>query len=247
MKRYKKEHTLKVYEVTCFGDLKLLGLFNILQEVASEHADLLGIGYKACCSARVAWVAASYRVDIKRLPKIGEKIYIETWIANCLAVTSQRCYQIKDEQGNILIEGLTNWALIDIKTLRPVVITKNLKIDTSEIDGEKLPFSDEKIRLLQPEKVDCESHFLSRFDEMDTNHHINNAIYPTWAAESLPADWQEKNVPTEVQINFKSQTKAFEKIEIFTSIIEKWTLHKIQVGEEIKALVKINWKEREDD
>ena len=244
MKRYKKEHTLKVYEVTCFGDLKLLGLFNILQEVASEHADLLGIGYKACCSAGVAWVAASYRVDIKCLPKIGEKIYIETWIANCLAVTSQRCYQIKDEQGNILIEGLTNWALIDIKTLRPVVITKNLKIDTSEIDGEKLVFSDEKIRLLQLEKVDYESHFYSRFDEMDTNQHINNAIYPTWSAESLPADWQEKNIPTEVQINFKSPTKAFEKIDIFTSIIKKETLHKIQVGEEIKALVKINWKEK---
>ena len=244
MKRYKKEHTLKVYEVTCFGDLKLLGLFNILQEVASEHADLLGIGYKACCSAGVAWVAASYRVDIKCLPKIGEKIYIETWIANCLAVTSQRCYQIKDEQGNILIEGLTNWALIDIKTLRPVVITKNLKIDTSEIDGEKLVFSDEKIRLLQLEKVDYESHFYSRFDEMDTNQHINNAIYPTWSAESLPADWQEKNIPTEVQINFKSPTKAFEQIDIFTSIIENETLHKIQVGEEIKALVKINWKEK---
>ena len=246
MKRYKKEHTLRVYEVTCFGDLKLLGLFNILQEVASEHADLLGIGYKACCSAGVAWVAASYRVNIRRLPKIEEEIFIETWIADCLAVTSQRCYRIKDEQGNILIEGLTHWALIDSKTLRPVSIMKNLTIDMDEIDGEKLAFSAEKIRLPLPEKQDSESHFVARFDEMDTNHHINNAIYPTWAAESLPADWQEKNVPTDIKINFKSPTKAFEKIDIITSIDKNKTLHKIQVGEEIKTLVQISWKEREN-
>ena len=245
MKRYTKDHIVKVYEVTCFGDLKLLGLFNILQEVASEHADSLGIGYQACCDTGVAWVAASYRVYINRLPKIEEKIFIETWIADCLVVTSQRCYRIKDAEGNILIEGLTNWALIDVKTLRPVAIAKSLKINPDEIDGEKLAFSGEKIRLVPPEKIDCESHFMSRFDEMDTNHHINNAIYPTWAAESLPSDWQEKNVPTEVKINFKNPTKAFEKIDIFTSITKKETLHKIVVGEEVKAVVQINWKDKE--
>ena len=244
MKRYTKEHVVKVYEVTCFGDLKMLGLFNILQEAASEHADSLDIGYQACCEAGVAWVAASYRVDIKRLPKIEEKIFVETWIADCLAITSQRCYRIKDERGNTLIEGLTNWALIDTKTLRPVAIAKNLKVDMNEIDGEKLAFSDEKIRLAQPEKADAESHFISRFDEMDTNFHINNAIYPTWAAESLPADWQEKCVPEQVQINFKSPTKAFEKIDIYTSINNAETMHKIMVNEEIKAFVKINWKDR---
>ena len=244
MKRYTKEHTLKVFEVTCFGDLKLLGLFNILQEVASEHAASLGIGYQGCSQAGVAWVAASYRVKIKRLPRIEEKIIIETWIADCLAVTSQRCYRIKDEQGNILIEGLTNWALIDVKTLRPVAIAKSLNIDTNEIDGERLSFSDEKIRLSLPEKVDSESHFLSRFDEMDTNFHINNAIYPTWAAESLPPYWQEKMVPEQVQINFKSPTKAFEKIDVFTSLNDKISLHKIMVGEGVRALVQIDWKEK---
>ena len=247
MKRYKKEHVIKVYEVTCFGDLKLLGLFNILQEAASEHADSLGIGYRACCDADVAWVAASYRVKINRLPRIEEKIFIETWISDCLSVTSQRCYRIKDEQGGVLIEGLTNWALINVKTLRPVIIDKNLKIDMNEIDGEKLLFSDEKIRLSLPEKIDSESHFISRFDEMDTNFHINNAIYPTWAAESLPTNWQEKMIPRQVQINFKNSTKAFEKIDVYTSLDANTSLHKIMVADSVKALVQIDWKEKVND
>ena len=246
MKRYTKDHTIKVYEVTCFGDLKLLGLFNILQEVASEHADLLGIGYQACCQAGVAWVAASYRVHIHHLPQMGEQIFIETWIADCLSVTSQRCYRIKDKQGQVLIEGLTNWALIDMETLRPVGISKKLDVNMDEIDGEKLVFSDEKIRLDFGGTVDTESHFLSRFDEMDTNFHINNAIYPTWAAESLPANWQEKKVPEEIKIHFKNPTKAFEKIDILTSINGCVTFHKISVGENVKALVQFNWKDREN-
>ena len=244
MKRFAQEHTLKIYEVNCFGDLKLFGLFNLFQEIASEHADLLQLGYQACCTLDIAWVAASYHVKIYRLPKLDETVQIETWIASCAAFTSQRCYRIKDKQGNILLEGLTNWALIDIKTLRPVLIEKKLEISTDVIDGEKLPFSDEKIRLTPLEKTDSESHFTSRFDEMDTNFHINNAFYPTWATESLPQNWQETKVPTEVQINFKNPTKAFEKIDVFTSINLNETMHKIAVGDEIKALIKIDWKEK---
>ena len=244
MKRFAKEHTLKIHEVNCFGDLKLSGLFNILQEIASEHADSLGLGYQACCDLDIAWVAASYHVKIYRLPKIDEPVLIETWIASCATFTSQRCYRMKDTQENVLLEGLTNWALIDLKTLRPVLIEKKLKISADVIDGEKLSFSDEKIRLTESEKTDFESHFTSRFDEMDTNFHINNAFYPTWATESLPLNWQETKVPTEVQINFKNPTKAFEKIDVFTSINSNETMHKIAVADEVKALIKIAWKEK---
>ena len=246
MKRYTKTHVIQVHEVTCYGHLKLLGLFNILQEAASEHAEALKIGYQACHDKGVTWVAASYMVQINRLPEMGEEVLIETWIADCLTVTSQRCYRLKDKAGALLIEGLTNWALIDMGTLRPVAINKSLNIDLEQIDGEKIAFSDEKIRLPVPEKADFESHFLSRFDEMDTNFHINNAIYPTWAAESLPSYWQEKYEPKEIKINFKSPTKAFEKIDIFSSVIGSETMHEIKVGEDIKALVKIDWREREN-
>lgn len=246
MKRYTKEHTLKVYEVNCFGELKLLSLFNLLQEVASEHADTLGMGYQSCLQAKVAWVAASYRVDICVLPRIGQDFIIETWIADLNAVVSQRCYRIKDKQGNVLIEGMTNWALISSDTLRPVAITKNLSVDIKQIDGEKLSFSSDKIKLQLPERTDFECHFMSRFDEMDTNFHINNAIYPTWAAESLSPEWQETKVPTRVQINFKTPTKAFEKIDITTQISGEETLHKIAVAENVKSLVKINWNTREN-
>ncbi len=241
MKRYTKGHALKVYEVNCFGELKLLSLFNLLQEVASEHADILKMGYQSCLAAKVAWVAASYRVDIRVLPRIGQDFIIETWIADLNAVVSQRCYRIKDKQGNVLIEGMTNWALISSDTLRPVPITKNLLVDINQIDGEKLSFSSDKIKLQLPERTDFECHFVSRFDEMDTNFHINNAIYPTWATESLSPEWQEKKVPTCVQINFKMPTKAFEKIDITTQISGEETLHKIAVVDEVKSLVKINW------
>ncbi len=244
MKRYSKKHTLKVYEVNCFGDLKLLSLFNILQEAACEHADILGIGYQSCVKAGVAWVAASYRVDITHLPKLGQDFIIETWVADLNAVTSQRCYRIKNDQGRILIEGITNWALISSETLRPVAISKNLPIDLNQIDGEKLKFSSDKIRLMPPEKTDFHSHFLSRFDEMDTNFHINNAIYPTWAAETLPPQWQETKVPTCIQINFKMPTKAFEQIDVISQICEFKTLHEISVADQTKALVQINWQNK---
>lgn len=244
MKRYSKGHTLKVYEVNCYGDLKLLSLFNLLQEVASEHAEILGIGYKTCLEKEVTWVAASYRVNINRLPKIGENFFIETWIANLQGVTSVRCYRIKDDQNQILLEGMTNWALISTKTLRPVFIEKSLETNPQQIDGEKLTFFNEKVRLLPPEKIDTEYHFVSRFDEMDTNFHINNAVYPTWTGESLGEKWLNTKTPKQIQINFKSPVKAFENVDILTQIDDNTTSHQIQVSNETKALIQIVWQNR---
>lgn len=244
MNKYSKKHSLKIYEVNCFGDLKLLSLFNILQEAASEHAEILGIGYEECLKREVAWVAASYRVDIKRLPKIGEQIQIETWIADLETVTSQRCYRIKDENNNLLAEGITNWALISTKTLRPVIIAKSLQTTPEQVDGERLAFSDEKIRLSEPERIDKEYHFVSRFDEMDTNFHINNAVYPAWAAESLGQEWLENKPPKMIQINFKNAIKAFENVDIFTQIENNETLHKITVNNQTKAIIKIDWLDK---
>ena len=244
MNKYAKKHTLKIYEVTCFGDLKLLSLFNILQEVASEHGEILGLGYNECQKKEVTWVAASYRVNINRLPKIGEQISIETWIADLEAVTSQRCYRIKDEQDNILLEGITNWALISTKTLRPVIIAKSLTTNPEQVDGEKLIFSGEKIRLNEPQRIDSEYHFTSRFDEMDTNFHINNAVYPAWASESLGQEWLENKTPKTIQINFKNAVKAFENISIFTQTENNESLHKIAVADQTKAIIKINWLDK---
>lgn len=241
MKRYSKKHILKIYEVNCFGDLKLLSLFNILQEAASEHAEILGIGYEECLKRDVTWVAASYRVDIRRLPKIGEQIQIETWIADLQSVTSQRCYRLKDKDNNILAEGITNWALISTKNLRPVVISKSLQTTPEQVDGERLAFSDEKIRLAEPERNDKEYHFTSRFDEMDTNFHINNAVYPAWAAESLGQEWLENKTPKIIQINFKNAVKAFENVDIITQAENNESLHKIGVGNQTKAIIKISW------
>ena len=72
---------------------------------------------------------------------------------------------------------------------------------------------------------------------------INNAIYPTWAAESLPKGWQEIHTPTEIQIHFKTPTKAYEQVDIVSAVRGSETIHKIAVANEVKALIVIGWKE----
>ena len=112
MKRKIEEHKVKMREVTCRRKLRLLSLFNILQDIASEHAYSLKLGYPDCFEKGVSWVGSSYKVQINRLPKLDEVIRVETWISGVSAASSVREYKALDKEGNILFFGATQWVLI---------------------------------------------------------------------------------------------------------------------------------------
>ena len=46
--KHVKNYTVKSHEVDCHGFLRLLSLMNILQDIAVEHADTLGVGLDIC-------------------------------------------------------------------------------------------------------------------------------------------------------------------------------------------------------
>ena len=75
----------KNYSVTC-GDsdyykrLKLISLFNYIQNIASLHTKSMGIGIDDIGKVHgFAWVIIRIMVDIIRTPVWNEEIYMETW------------------------------------------------------------------------------------------------------------------------------------------------------------------------
>jgi len=242
MKRGIEDHKVKMREVTCQGKLRLLSLFNIPQDIAVTHASALGFGYKACLEKGVSWVGSSYKLQINRLPKQDEVIRLETWISEIGAASSVREYKATDKAGNVLFRGATQWVLISVETLRPVPIAKHLPVDAALIDGEEM-LSEPFARLKAPEKTDFETHFTARFDEMDVNGHVNNAVYPMWAAEAVPEAWKYEKEPVSVQINFKRPIKSGQNVVVRTAFEGTKTLHGIECEQGVAVLIEIEWKE----
>jgi acyl-ACP thioesterase len=232
---------VKSYECDHNGTLRLLTLMNIFQDAADSHASNLGVGIEHCLENGLAWFGSKYHIKIGRMPKWHEKIEVITWPSNKSKMVATRDFLIKDEEGNTIITASSQWVLINFERKHPVSLEDNLP-PYNVILERSLESGFAKIPDLK--KVDYTAEFKVRYDDIDVNNHVNNAVYPLWATESVDSDFRFNNIPAEIEITFKKEGFYSEVIEVSTQISEKTSLHNIKAitdGREL-AKIKIKWK-----
>lgn len=222
--KYKKEYVVKSYEADCHGFLRILTLMNILQDIACENADVLGFGFIDCHKHNLTWVGSNYLIKIERLPRIDEHFVIETWPAVGKLWGAIRDFCLKDADGNIIAVASSQWVLIDCERRRPVALSKHFP-EYSFLDERVM--KDDFHKLPEIENPDFVTEFAVRFDDIDVNNHVNNAVYPVWASESLNSDFRLTHLPQEIEICFKKEALYGEKVEVRTKINESESLHLI--------------------
>ena len=78
MKPYRQTFTLTDMDVDRFCRLKLSSLLFYAQEVAGKHSALLGADYDTLLKKKLFWAVTRHKVQITRLPTLGETITVET-------------------------------------------------------------------------------------------------------------------------------------------------------------------------
>jgi medium-chain acyl-[acyl-carrier-protein] hydrolase len=93
------------------------------------------------------------------------------------------------------------------------------------------------------EREDYSERFLVRYDDIDRNNHVNNAIYSLWASESLVPEYRLEHEPARLEINFKKEGLFGEKIFVSTQMDGDSSLHSIKAedGREL-ARVRFGWR-----
>ena len=216
IEKFIREYPVRSYECDRDGQLRLITLLNIFQDVADSHANQMGLGYDFCRTKGLAWVGSNYHIRIDRLPRWHETIKVITWPCEERRLGAIRDFRVEDETGHPIIVAASQWILIDFA---------------------KLP---------QPEKEDTTTEFKVRYDDIDVNNHVNNAVYPLWASESVDPAFRLEHVPQELEIAFKKEGHYGERVKIITEIQENVSLHDITAlsdGREL-AKVRIKWQKR---
>ena len=211
---------VKVRHHQCGADcrLKLRGIFDLFQDAAAEHADILGCGMQALLDHNTLWVLSRQKVVIDRIPAVGENLTVETYPRGTDKLLALREYRIYDEENTCIIHGTAAWLVLDADTLRPLRLSgKILEIIP---DNSDLPISFEKLAKLtgdQPENI-CFTCGV-RSGGIDMNRHLNNATYPELVQDAL---YESGITPSDI------------------SSIELNYLHACQIGEEIAVSAEIN-------
>ena len=242
MEKYTKLYNIRSYECDCNNSLRILTLINIFQDIADENAALFGFGLDFCITSGLTWVGTNYVLEIDRLPKMHENIKIDTWPSARKKFSAYRDFEVFGEDGQSIIRATSEWALISVARRRPVSVEENLPLkEVVENRAIKTDFP----KISEVQEFDNQYKFRVRFDDIDLNKHINNAVYILWACEAVESEFRLKHNPAKISINFKKEGFIGEKIMVITEQNDKKSLHSVRTygdSERELARVAIEWK-----
>lgn len=199
--KYSQTFTLTDLDVDCFCKLKLSSLLFYAQEVAGKHSALLGADYDTLAQKKLFWAVTRHKVQIIRLPSLGETITVETWPMPTTRVAFPRAMAAYDSQGNELFRSISIWVLMDLEN-RSMVLPGNSGVDVGGLlTGNELsvPHS------ILP-KVLCNSTQRTvTYSCLDRNGHMNNTRYLDWVADLLPSVFHREHTPRELLICYASE------------------------------------------
>lgn len=216
---------LQAYQCDRYGNVRPLILMNELQSMADRHAEILGCGRTYLLENNLAWVVTHYLVDIIEMPRENIELTFKTWPANQDALRATRDFEIRGPDGRLMVRATSQWILIDMARRRPLRLQEHLPtwpICTSRAWDRTF----EKFADFTPHKTHV---FKCRFDDIDVNQHINNAVYAVWATESVGYPYRNDHVLRRIELNFKHEISPTTAQVLIDVIIDGDTsYHKIR-------------------
>ena len=240
--KYTEIRKLQAYQCDRYGNVRPLILMNELQSVADTHAELLGVGRTFLLENNLAWVVTHYLVDITELPHENEELRFITWPSVSDALRTVRDFEIRGSDNRLMVRATSQWVLIDMERRRPVLLEDKLPADIL-VNERAFSRTFDKFPDFDAEKT----HIMNcRFDDIDVNQHINNAVYAVWATESVGYVYRNEHKLCGIELNYKKEINP-ETPEVFVDvkIDGNTSYHKIRTDSADHAIVICHWANRE--
>lgn len=171
-----------------YGRLAPHMILYMMQETAGDHCKILGVD--APNLGNMFWAVLRYRVEVTRMPKLGQTITVRTWPMPTTRSCFPRAAEFYDEQGECLIRLVSLWVLMD-KDSRQMVLPSKCGIQVPGVlTGTELEIpAGVKARVVTARLT---ARLVTEY-EIDANQHMNNASYISWAVEATPRFYEKEH------------------------------------------------------
>lgn len=185
----KFESRVRFSEVDGTRYLSLKSIVDYMQDACTFQSEDLGETIDYMNGLGLAWLLASWQIEVQKRPKLGDHLVISTWPSRMKGFFAYRCHAIESPEGEVYASGNSIWFLMDQKTLHPVKIgQERMELYKTE-ERLDMPFAPRRVRLSKdPEElspIEVAKHLI------DTNGHVNNSQYIQIAEDCLPADFRQ--------------------------------------------------------
>lgn len=211
---YAKHYQIGPADVDFQEKLKISVLFNYFQDVASLHVETLGTGIDRLIQEfGVTWVITRIRVDMDRMPQLGEDIVVETWPQIPKRVEFDRDFLVRDASNHVLARAASTWIIMDIHTREP---------KRSETIPSNYPFPprDRALdcrlgRFKAPGTPEAVYQKVIGYSDIDFNGHLNNSKYIDFIMDCFSLEEHRQYAFKTLEISYMSESLPGDRITMY--------------------------------
>ena len=193
-----------------FGRATPAALLYLVQEAAGQHCALLQVDYDTLSHQNLFWAVTRNRVQVTRLPRLGETVTVETWPMPTTRVAFPRSVVAYDENHQELFRSISLWVLMDSRTRGMLLpgksgITVNGTLLGTELDAPRAiatrPMADTVNRTVG-------------YTLLDRNGHMNTTRYLDWVCDLLPSQFHQDHPVREFTVCYMNEAREGEEIAL---------------------------------
>ena len=246
--QFSKDFEIRYYETDLNQRLQLPRLLNYFDDIAVTQTEKLGVGIDYLKSINAGWFLGQWKLKISRLPVFGETVRIHTDPSGFYKYYARRDFEVKDAEGNSLIEAESIWFYIDTIKLRPLRIPPKMfeSYGTSQEDADPIAMD----VIPEPSLSGPPFEVIVNHSDIDTNGHANNSKYAEWAIDSLPFDIPDKHFVSGLKCSYKKQAKPGDRLLMESELINEKNLllsrHKLKdSADNVLCILEFSWDKEE--
>lgn len=199
------------HDTDCRRTVRPSSVLTYFEETSNRH--MIAVGQpldKVRDEAGLGFVLSRIVMKFYRPLEAYKEITVETWTSEGRAFSTFRNFRLA-ENGEIVAEALSVWALVDVKEHKPV------KISSYDFGFEhEAPLQTEATgRVTFPKEVKLEKvgsrHIF--FSDCDYNMHMNNTRYPDMICDFLPEPSKER--PTAMTLSFVHEAAINHTVDVY--------------------------------
>jgi len=228
------------------GQLKIVKIMNLFQDIAVEYALKLKISSQDLAPKNLFWVISRYQIEINDTANLNDDLNISITRSAHKRLYDLRWFKIETKSKKEIVKAIGSWVIINKQTGSPChldkFMTKEMLCENTK--DVKLFFNN----LQNVDTTDYQHNFKIRMHDLDLNKHVNNATYVEWAVETLPEDILTNFTIEKIHVIFQKESfypgKILSKAQINKSYNDLSTYHSIFAENKSQELARLNiiWK-----
>ncbi|WP_296702534.1 acyl-ACP thioesterase domain-containing protein [Algoriphagus sp.] len=205
--QFEKDFEIGSFQVHPDGKTRLSCVADLFQETSWGHADSADFGRNLLEDNRM-WVLSRMDFHCFNMPSWGQKVRVFTAGRGVEKLFAFREFLMTDERGQVLVQCMTSYLLLNIQSKRPVrpeVVLPGKLFNPLE----KPEWQAAKVKvdgvLLASEQLKV------RYSDLDLYDHVNNTSYILWVENILKERKIDKD---KFLINFQAECLLGDIVEI---------------------------------